>query len=457
MSAALGIDPPVWHSGAFVRLWIAQAITQTAQNAIWYALLVVVEENSHSHTQLGITILAVILPSVLFGIPAGVYVDRWDKRTVLVVTNVLRCGIVAAYIPFGTTLAVVYVVTFIFSFVSQFFGPAETAMIPRLVGKTRLMQANSFFHLTFTVSQLLGLVLVGPLFIKLFGTSAFFALTALLFGASGVLVWWLPSERTVAERTVAERAVAPQRSGVNPVRELLGQLGEVSSMLRSDRGMLWAMGYVTVAGTLTLILAMLAPGFAVQVLGIAAADAVFVMAPAGLGILVAATVLSRATGGFLADRPRVIVSGLIVVSIALAAVAGLPVLGRVVGLLGPEGESVAFIGAGQAGLVLGVMGAALLSGFGFAAILVAAQTDLQERAPADARGRVFAVMFTIGNLFSMVPLVLIGGVADLIGVTPVLLLMSLTVLGVAVLSHRRLALGAQVGPGRESKSRDDPG
>ena len=59
-----------------MRLWIAQAITQTTQNAIWYAMLVMVEEMSHSTTQLGLTILSVVIPSLFFGVPAGVYVDR---------------------------------------------------------------------------------------------------------------------------------------------------------------------------------------------------------------------------------------------------------------------------------------------------------------------------------------------------------------------------------------------
>ena len=77
-TAASEIDPPVWRNPAFVRLWIAQAMTQTAQNAIWYALLVIVEEISHSRTALGITILAVVLPSVLFGIPAG---STWTSGT----------------------------------------------------------------------------------------------------------------------------------------------------------------------------------------------------------------------------------------------------------------------------------------------------------------------------------------------------------------------------------------
>ncbi len=423
-------DPPVWRNPAFVRLWLAQAITQTAMNAIWYALLVIVEETSHSRTQLGVTILSVIVPSVLFGVPAGAYVDRWEKRRVLVITNAARCVAVAGYIVFGSTLALLYAVSFVFSIITQFFSPAEAAVIPSIVGRKRLMQATSFFHLTFTASQLAGLVLVGPLLVKLLGadwTTPFFLTMAGLYLLSAGLVARLPKE-----------AEPPTKSGnVNPVGELMGNLREVAVLLSKDREMLSAMGYWTLGATLTLIVAMLAPGYVVQILGIAAADAVLVLAPAGVGMLSAAFVLSRATTGLLADRRRIITRGLTLVSLSLGVTAALPSLGRFLGWLRPEWQEIGFIGESQAALIGGVMLMALFAGFGFAAIMVASQTLLQERAPERARGRVFAVQFTLANMTSIIPLLAIGGLADVIGLTDVMLLISILVMVAAWFSRER--------------------
>jgi MFS family permease len=420
-------DVPVLKNGPFMRLWLAQAITQTAQNAIWYALLVIVEEQTHSTTHLGLTILSVILPSVIFGIPAGVYVDRWDKRTVLVVTNFARALIVLGYIAFGGTLALLLTVSFIFSVISQFFAPAETAMIPLIVGRTRLMQANSFFHLTFTASQLIGLVMVGPLIVKVFGPTAFFAVTAALFAVSGLLVLRLPRDPTHLDR------VAETRS---PVGELFAQLREVLTLLAADPVMLRALVYLTIGGTMTLVVAMLAPRFAVDVLGIAAADAVFVMAPAGVGILVAVVFLSRSPPGSFADRQRLITMGLAVVSVALGCVAGLPALGRFFSVLRAEGEPLDVLTIWDTMLVGGVMLSALIAGFGFAAVLVASQTLLQERAPVGARGRVFAVQFALANLFSVIPLLSIGGMADVLGVGRVILGIAVGLMVIAVWTSR---------------------
>lgn len=434
MTSAFPLDTPVWRNRPFLRLWVAQAITQAAQNATWYALLVVVENASHSTTQLGITILSVVVPSVLFGVPAGVYVDRWDKGTVLLVTNLLRAVAALAFIPVvalmetavAPTLVMLYVVSFLFSVITQFFAPAESAVIPALVARPWLMQANSFFHLTFTASQFVGLVLVGPLIVKVFGELTFFLVTAVLYGFSALLVWRLPAGGGI-----------PKASGpAHPVRELVEQLRDVVALLRQDRQMLQAMGYLTLAGGLTLVVAMLAPRFVVNVLGIAAADAVLVLAPAGIGMLVAAFFLSRPQAGLVADRQRLITAGLLVVSLALASTAAVPEVGRFAGLLRP-GSYIDVVTHSEVVLFGVVMLATFFAGVGFAAILVVSQTIVQERAPAEARGRVIAVQLMLGNLVAIIPLLSIGGLADVIGIPPVLIVLAAAVLVVAYFSHRQ--------------------
>src|SRR6476619_5235343 len=90
-----------WRNRHFLLLWLAQAISQTAQNAIWYGIVVLVQQRSHSSTLLSVAVLTLIIPSVIFGVLAGVYVDRWDKRVVLIATNVLRGGVAFAYGLFG--------------------------------------------------------------------------------------------------------------------------------------------------------------------------------------------------------------------------------------------------------------------------------------------------------------------------------------------------------------------
>ncbi|MBI4213191.1 MAG: MFS transporter [Chloroflexi bacterium] len=417
----------VWRNGPFVRLWTAQAISQTAQNAIWYGLLVLVEQISHSTTQLSITILSVVVPAILFGVPAGVYVDRWDKRAVLIATNLVRCFVVASYVLLQGTLALLYVVSFFFSVVSQFFGPAELAMIPAVVGRRKLMEATSLFHLTFTVSQAVGLVFVGPLIVKLFGTQTFFLLAAALYGVCTVLVWALPRQP----------GEAPPDQGKRAVVEVVSQVREVLDLVLVDRTMLWSMVYWTVGVGITLMVAMVAPRFVVDVLGIAPEDAVFIVGPAFLGTVLAAALLSRSRSiGTWGDRQRLIRRGLIVVAAALTAIAALPVVARTMGLLRPQGVAVDTMTQADVVVAAGIMLATFVGGLGFTALMVGSQTSLQDRAPPEARGRVFAVQLMLGSLCSAVPLVFFGGIADLVGVGRVMFVLAGIVLVISLIGRR---------------------
>ena len=86
------------------------------------------------------------------------------------------------------------------------------------------------------------------------------------------------------------------------------------------------------------------------------------------------------------------------------------------------------------------MGLAVLAGFAFVAVIVPAQTLIQERALPEVRGRLFAVQMVLANVASIVPLVVLGELADSIGVGRALLLVGLAVLGAGIVSARLAGL-----------------
>jgi len=443
-------DVSVWRNGSFLRLWAAQAITQTAHNALWYALMVVVEQRSHSTTHMGVTILTVVLPSVLFGVVAGALVDHWEKRRVLIVCNVLRALLMLGFIVADQWLLALFTLSFVFSTVTQFFAPAETALIPALVHARRLMQANSLFHITFTASQLAGLVLIGPLLVKLFGVTVFFLLVGLSFVVSAFLVWPLPVSKEASTLSAAEE-------GRRVWRRLRKDLHELLVFLRGDREVGWAMVHLTVGSTLMLVVAMLAPNFVVSVLGISVEDVVYVMAPAGVGMLLAALALQHVATHV--PKGVLIKFGLGAVGIGLLLVGLLPPLWQVLPWTrAPGAEDVPtqlatlplplinasinlVVGLHEpdlSTLIAAIMAVTLVAGMGFACIIVPAQTILQERAPVDSRARIFAVQLMLGSVASVLPLLFIGGIADLVGTTWVFLGIGLVVLAFYYLQVRRV-------------------
>src|SRR4051812_3898535 len=217
----------LWTNRSFMLLWAAQAIGQTAQNAVNYGLMVLVQSTTGSATHMSLVVLTVVVPSVVFGLVAGAYVDRRDKRWVLIGTNLLRAGLMPLYVLLPDWLWVLYAVNCVFATISQFFAPAEVAMIPVVVGRKQLMQANSLFNITFTAAQLGGLVLLGPLLVNLIGVAGLFATVGVALVVAAGLLWPLPSTHNrIDDEVIGFRA-------------LWGEIQFVLRYVRTDRPIAW--------------------------------------------------------------------------------------------------------------------------------------------------------------------------------------------------------------------------
>src|SRR5216684_926020 len=159
----------VLFNRAFLALWGAQILSQVAANATTFALIVLVGEITKSNTSSSILILLAILPAVLFGIFAGVVVDRTDRKRVLVVTNAFRALAVLPLLVIGESVTTAYIVNFLVAAITVFFVPAESATIPAIVRKRDLLVANSLFTFTFNGAFLVGFIILAPVVVSLYG------------------------------------------------------------------------------------------------------------------------------------------------------------------------------------------------------------------------------------------------------------------------------------------------
>src|SRR4026208_2458464 len=91
---------------SFLRLWLSQAATQIGGNMVLFGLTVVVS-STQPNTAVSLLILSFLVPAVLFSAVAGVYVDRIDRRLVLIATNILRGAMFVALYLAGTNLALI--------------------------------------------------------------------------------------------------------------------------------------------------------------------------------------------------------------------------------------------------------------------------------------------------------------------------------------------------------------
>jgi dTMP kinase len=85
--------------------------------------------------------IARVLPTLALGPVAGVFVDRWDRRRLLIATDIGR-GVVMALVPFAQDVWALFLATLIIETMSTLFIPAKDAVIPNLVRRDQLVQAN---------------------------------------------------------------------------------------------------------------------------------------------------------------------------------------------------------------------------------------------------------------------------------------------------------------------------
>jgi MFS family permease len=415
----------VLRNRAFLRLWLVQAMSQTGQNMTNFSLLILVQviidryQIEQANTAIGLTVLSFSVPAILFSPPAGVIVERSNKRTVLVITNALRGVAVIGFLLMQPDwrpllgLVVLYSITFASGAVGQFFGPALGAIIPLLVPEKDNIHANALFNLTFTVSQIAGFAALGPLLIKVVGLHDVLFGIAVIFGLSTLLSLTIPSTPPVAREA---------SNGESPMRGVLNEMRAGLVFILHSPILMKAIAYLSLATASYLLVATLGPEFVDSVLLLERQDIVYLLGPAGVGIVLGALFVGR-----LSDR----------IGTEWTIDIGLTSAGAILVLLAltPTVGSALWEQAGQIG-VLTVALAALFAGLlGLAnsLVLVPSQSLLQSASPEAIRARVYATFYTVSNSVAFLPIIFAGALADLFGVVKVLVVLGVTLLAIGAI------------------------
>ena len=149
-------------NGSFSALWAGQLISLFGDRLNQMALVAVVGTATQSVLATGLVFFAAMLPNVLLSPIAGTFVDRWDHKEVMVVSDILRAAIMLL-IPIAavTNLVLVYPLIFLSTCVSVFFRPARVAILPQIVPERDLLSANSALWVGETLADVVGYPLAG--------------------------------------------------------------------------------------------------------------------------------------------------------------------------------------------------------------------------------------------------------------------------------------------------------
>ncbi len=176
----------------FARLWLAQVVSLLGDwfNTIALSALVVAYNPENSGLAISGLLLARFVPPLLMSPLAGVLVDRFDRKRLLIWSNLLRSGVVLLLLlaTQGVEwLWLIYVLTIIQFILSSVFEPGQSALIPNVIKRDDLVVGNTLVSITWSVMLALGAV-IGGVVASLFGTNAALVIDALTFAVAGVLL-----------------------------------------------------------------------------------------------------------------------------------------------------------------------------------------------------------------------------------------------------------------------------
>ena len=399
--------PSILRNADFVRLWIAESISQFGTQISLLALPLVAVSLLQA-TPFEVALLATIefLPFILFSLPAGAWVDRLRRRPILILGDVGR-GVALATVPIAFALDVLtvwqlYAVGFSVGVLTVFFDVAYQSYLPSLVERDQLINGNGKLEISRTLAQTAGPALGGGLIGLVTAPLAILA-DAVSFGLSAVFL-----------ALIRRREPRPDRHLDEHGRRRGGLASEVGAGLRYVLGNRYLRGIAACTGISNLFGNIAQATFivyAVRVLGLEAAEIGIVFGLGNIGAIVGAVSADRL-------RRRFGLGPTMVYSIALGGPGVLLIA------LAPAAAPIPFLVA-----------AGFLIGFSAVVYNINQVSFRQAITPAAMQGRMNATMRfivwgpipigalvggTIATAVSIPAALWVGGIGSLLAVVPLL-------------------------------------
>jgi MFS family permease len=378
----------------FLFLWTGQVLSQVADKVLLVMTIALLTSYNipvrYAASSSSYLMLASTIPAILFGAAAGIFVDRYPKKKIMVLADVVRGSLILLLPILPKEFVVLLLITFAISTITQAFAPAEQSAIPLVVKPENLLTANALFTTTQVASIIVGFAIGEPILTAATNISKNASqeiLVASLYFAAAGLGQLVKIQETIDKSRHARR--------INPWTEL--KVG--FEYLRSNKIVLNAMLQLAVLFSTIAALPILAIKLTAEV-GLEPKQFGFLVAAAGIGLVFGAGVLGH--WGNRIQQKSLPLIGFVGMSVVLAIFT--------------------FVNDLWLGLLCGG-----ILGFGASLIAVPMQTLIQEKTPESMRGKVFGFQNNAVNIALSVPLVITGPLTDRFGLQPVLWGMSLIV------------------------------
>ena len=269
------------------RLWlVGQGFSAIGDGVTMTALPLLVLILTGSGVAMGVVGVLQMVPDLIFGLPAGAIADRWDRRRLMVVSDLTRAGL-TALIPLSLvlglpTMAVILTVAAPIGLMRVLFLAAYTAAVPQLVGREQIGPANSYMEAIYSVGLITGPMIAGVL-TAVIGPGPTLAIDAGSFLVSALAIMLI-------RRRLQERTGQAETHILADIREGIG-------FVVRHRVLRTAIGFMT---SVSIGLAAIVPAitfYITQDRRHGPDDVGFVLAAFGVGSVVGSIAASRLTRG----------------------------------------------------------------------------------------------------------------------------------------------------------------
>ncbi len=370
----------------YTLLWFAQLISMLGDWALFAALPFFIYKLTGSVLATGVMFMIQVIPPLVFGTVAGVFVDRWDHRWTMIGSSLFR-GVVLV-ILLGVRSAdmiwLVYLAAFLESTASQFFGPANNALLPTLVREDQLLSANSLDSLGENSARLIGPALGGFLLSSV-GLNAVILMDIITYLVAALLMFFIhikTSQPSVSEGTKA--------SASRSFTDFWSELTNGISFVLKSKPLSSIFLVIGIAFLADSILTVMYVAFFQDVVGVGSAEFGIALTVRGVAGILGGIIIGAVGNKF---KPKHLISfGLIGTGIGVAAMALWPVFALSL-------------------LILVLLSVPIM------AWLLSCRTWIQSNAPDAYRGRVFGVLETLSAILMLAGMGFASGFGDTIGIS----------------------------------------
>ena len=426
----------VFKNRQFMSLWFAQIFSQFSDRAVFVLFVAVLTAQRASNApsspigfgaaeMTSLLYVTFTIPAVLLSPVAGVYVDRWSNKIILFSSNIARGLLVSLIALSGVSHSakLCLLLAFFISVASQFFGPAETAAIPRLVPKENLLHANSLFFTTMMIALGFGFAIGEPIISQTGIKGAPYAVAAGFFIAALLVLFIEDNKPRKTEREV----------WWEELRQGIAYIADNPPVFR-------AILKITILFSTIITLNIIAVGLAEQVMHIKPFQFGYIVAAAGIGMALGNVLVAKAGHYF---------------SHIILSYIGFTCLGLFMCLLASLGflQTMIFPLIGYPNLFFNgwliyvPLSLALLIGISCAFVAIPTQSTLQASVPEELRGKVFGAQNTAMSAASTIPVILAGFSIDTLpgGVSTTLLIMGLPTFAAGAMQLSRSIIDLRTG------------